>query len=90
MSPGDFNLPRDSLQFSDKYPPPFDGYANYEQFKENVFLCDAIKSVAAEKRAPTLIRKITDRVTAKTLLLSTLTSNTGLDKLMVELNKTFG
>lgn len=89
--PEGLTLTKDSLQFSDKTPPSFDGYGNYEQFKENILWC-AMTSIPCENRAPILVGQLTGQaqVTAKTLSLATLTSNIKLEKLISEMDKKFG
>lgn len=81
-----------SLQFSEKIPPSFDGYGDYQQYRENVILWDAMTSVSAERRAPTIIGQLTGQaqVTAKTLPLSELTSESGVSSLLREMDKKFG
>lgn len=80
------------LQFTDKVPPSFDGYGDYQQYRENVELWDAMTSIAPERRAPTVIGQLTGQaqVTAKTLPLTVLTSETGITSLLKEMDKKFG
>lgn len=85
------HLPRDSLQFTAKCQSSFAVHGDYEQFEESVLCWNVITSAAAEKRAPTLILQLTSdiQVTAKTLPLSILTSETGFEKLVAKFGKNF-
>ena len=83
---------RDPLSFTDRIPPSFDGYGDYQHFKENVLLWDSITGIDPRKRAATLIGHLTGQaqVIAKTLPLSTLTAEDGLVSLLSELDQKFG
>lgn len=72
------------LQCYNMYSPSLDGYEDYEQFKKNLFSRYAMSSVAAEKHAPTRIGHLNGQaqISAKTLPLLTLTSDTGLGIVM--------
>lgn len=80
------------LQFTDKVPPSFDGYGDYQQYRENVVLWDAMTSISAPRRAPTIIGQLTGQaqITAKTLPLAELTSESGVTSLIREMDKKFG
>lgn len=92
MGPEGLDPVRYSLQFSDKIPPSFDGFGDYEQYRENVLLWDAMTTVIPERRAPTIIGQLTGQaqVTAKTLPLTSLTSESGVANLLEELDRKFG
>lgn len=92
MGPEDnFSLPN-SLQLSDEIPPSFDGYGDYQQYGENIILWDAMTSISATRRAPTIIGQLTGqaKVTRKTLPLAYLTAESGVISLLPEIYKKFG
>lgn len=92
MGPDGLGLPSCSLQFSDKVPPSFDGYGDYNEYRENVLLWNAMTTVAAERRAPTVIGQLSGQaqVTAKTVPLTKLISEQGINTLLDELDRKFG
>lgn len=81
----------DPLNFTDKIPPSFDGYADYKHFKENVLLCDSITSVDPRKRVVTLVGYLTEQaqMIVKSLPLNILTAENVFLSLLSELDKTF-
>lgn len=81
-----------SLQFTNKVPLSFDGYGYYQQYREIVVLLDTMTSVAAPRRAPTILAQVNGqaRVTRKLLPLKDLTSESGVTSVHRELDKTFG
>lgn len=85
-------MSRDPLHFTEKTPPSFDGYGDYQQYRENVALWDVMTSVDQSRKAPTVIGRLSGQaqVIAKTLSIETLTSADGLTKLLEELDKKFG
>lgn len=80
-----------SLHFTNKVPPSFDRYEDYQQYLENVVLWDAVISILAPRRAPTIVGKLTGQaqVTAKTLSLAELTSDFGESITLREIDKKF-
>lgn len=92
MDPQLLCLSSSSLQFFDKRPPSFDVYGDDNQVEENIKLWDALTSISPENGAPTVSGRLIGQasVTAKSISLSTLTSEVGLMKVIEEMDMKLG
>lgn len=89
MGPDDRLPLTNPLQFTDKVQPSFDGYGDYQKYRENVVLWDAISYISAIGGASTIIEQLTGhaQVTAKTLSLAGLTFESSVTSLLREMDK---
>lgn len=80
------------FQATDKLPPFFSGFSDYQLYRKIVILRDATTSITPPRRAPASIGQITGKaqVAAKTLSLSGLTSEVNVTSLPRAMDKKFG
>lgn len=80
------------LHLTEKTLPFFDGYGDYQQYRESVALWDVMTFVDQSPKASTVIGRLSGQaqVIAKTLTIRTLTIAEGLTRLLEEFDKKFG
>ncbi len=77
--------------FTVTMPPTFDGHSNYSAYRQDVELWECLTTLAAEKRGPAIIGRLSGEAksSAKTLSIAEITANDGVTKILVHLDKSY-
>eukprot|EP00171_Calliarthron_tuberculosum_P005577 IDg5577t1 len=80
-----------SSAFTDKVPPSFDGHNNYASYRQDVELWTHLTTLPAEKHGAALIGRLSGeaKAAAKTLSISEITSELGVNKILQHLDKSY-